>query len=289
MKPLLESVLGQQRVRWSILARDDGSRDATVSILDRHAQAGRLVYYRGAHLRPAASFLDLLDNADPACDAFAFCDQDDVWLPDKLSRAVEHLSRQAASEPALYCGRLMLVDEALTPLTLTPVPRRGPSFENALVENIAAGCTIVLNGAARNLLIRKMPDWLVAHDWWAYLVVSAFGTVVYDPQPTVLYRQHRANAVGASRSRAGSLARRLRKFRHNRAEMAVFNQAPGVPPTLRAAAGPAPGPPAGALRGSPPVPARGGRLCLAAGRVATNDARRLDHAGAHPPAPHVSA
>ena len=148
-----------------------------------------------------------------------------MWLPDKLSRAVEHLSRQAASEPALYCGRLMLVDEALTPLTLTPVPHRGPSFENALVENIAAGCTIVLNGAARNLLIRKMPDWLVAHDWWAYLVVSAFGTVVYDPQPTVLYRQHRANAVGASRSRAGSLARRLRKFRHNRAEMAVFNQA----------------------------------------------------------------
>ena len=183
------------------------------------------MYYRGPHLGPAASFLDLLGRADPAFDTFAFCDQDDVWLPDKLSRAVECLTAQAPGSPALYCGRLMLVDESLTPLALTPMPRRGPSFENALVENIAAGCTIALNAPARELLTRKAPDWLTAHDWWAYLVVSAFGAVHYDDEPKVLYRQHRANAVGASGSVAGDLARRLRKFRRNRAEMAVLNQA----------------------------------------------------------------
>ena len=225
LEPLLESVFGQRGVRASILARDDGSSDATGSILQRHARSGPLVYYQGAHLRAAASFLDLLGRADPTFDTFAFCDQDDVWLPEKLGRAVERLATVAAGTPALYCGRLMLVDEALAPLTLTPLPRRGPSFENALVENIAAGCTIVLNGLARELLTRKLPDWLVAHDWWAYLVVSAFGAVLYDEQPTVLYRQHRANAVGASPSLAGNLARRLRKFRRNRAEMAVFRQA----------------------------------------------------------------
>jgi glycosyltransferase involved in cell wall biosynthesis len=225
LQPLLDSVLGQDRVRLSILVRDDGSTDATLSMLERHARAGRLVYYRGPRLGPAASFLDLLGRADPAFDTFAFCDQDDVWLPDKLSRATDHLGQQTAGAPALYCGRLMLVDEALTPLTLTPMPRRGASFENALVENIAAGCTVVLNPAARDLLTRKAPDWLVAHDWWAYLVVSAFGAVHYDAEPKLLYRQHRANAVGASRSVAGNLARRLRKFRRNQAEMAVLNQA----------------------------------------------------------------
>jgi glycosyltransferase involved in cell wall biosynthesis len=221
---LLESVLGQDRAHVSVLVRDDGSTDATLSILERHARAGQLAYYRGPHIGPAASFFELLGRADPASEIFAFCDQDDVWLPDKLSRAAECLTGQAPG-PALYCGRLMLVDEALTRLALTPMPRRGPSFENALVENIAAGCTIALNASARGLLTRKAPDWLIAHDWWAYLVISAFGTVHYDEQPKVLYRQHRANAVGASRSVVGDLARRLRKFRRNRAEMAALNQA----------------------------------------------------------------
>jgi hypothetical protein len=99
----------------------------------------------------------------------------------------------------MYCSRLLLVDDALRPIGRSPLPRRGPAFENALVENIATGCTIVLNAAARQLLLRSLPaDGVRMHDWWAYLTLSAFGRVVYDPEPRILYRQHGGNVVGAA-------------------------------------------------------------------------------------------
>jgi glycosyltransferase involved in cell wall biosynthesis len=221
LEPLLESLLGQHHPPASILVRDDGSTDSTVSILERYGHRAPLVHYRGPHVGAAASFLDLLERADPAYDSFAFCDQDDVWLPGKLSRAVDRLGAQPVGAPALYCGRRIVVDAALAPLTLTPLLRRRPSFENALVENIAAGCTVVLNRAGRRVLTEAVPNQLVAHDWWAYLVVSAFGTVLYDEEPQVLYRQHRANVVGADHDL--SVARRLRRFQQNRGR--ILNQA----------------------------------------------------------------
>jgi glycosyltransferase involved in cell wall biosynthesis len=137
------------------------------------------------------SFAALLARAD--ADFVAFCDQDDVWLPDKVSRAVARLER--ASGPALYCARLAIVDERLEPRGLSPVPQRGLSFANALVESQAAGCTIVLNRAARALL-REFPAEVVSHDWWAYLVVSAFGETLYDERPAILFRKHSGQAFG---------------------------------------------------------------------------------------------
>lgn len=124
------------------------------------------------------------------------CDQDDVWREDKISRAVECLSRCPRAVPALYCSRLAVVDENLKPLGYSGVPKRGLSFRNALVENRATGCTILLNQAARRLLQREFPQQVVAHDWWIYLVISAFGTIVYDEEPRILYRKHVANVFG---------------------------------------------------------------------------------------------
>jgi glycosyltransferase involved in cell wall biosynthesis len=170
-----------------VLVRDDGSADATVEIVRSHG----LDVEVGDHVGFVRSFGALLARAD--ADYVAFCDQDDVWLPDKLSRAVARL--EGLSGPALYCGRLSVVDERLEPLGLSPLPLRGLSFANALVESKAAGCTIVLNPAARELLA-EFPLEVVSHDWWAYLVVSAFGEIVYDPHPAILFRKHKGQAFG---------------------------------------------------------------------------------------------
>jgi glycosyltransferase involved in cell wall biosynthesis len=146
---------------------------------------------RGEHVGFVQSFATLLARAD--ADYVAFCDQDDVWLPDKVSRAVARL--EGTSGPALYCGRLAVVDERLEPLGLSPMPRRGLSFANALVESQAAGCTLVLNRAAREL-IGDFPAEVVSHDWWAYLVVSAFGETLYDEHPAILFRKHSGQEFG---------------------------------------------------------------------------------------------
>ncbi len=225
LEPLLASVLGQDHPCFSILTRDDGSSDATAAILRRHAGAGKLRVLEGDHVGTTASFIELLRTVDADAEHFAFCDQDDIWLPDKLRRATRWLADERSDTPALYCGRTRIVDAQLRPLGLSPLPRHGPCFENALVENIATGCTVVLNRAARALLISTVPRVAVAHDWWAYLVVAAFGRVLYDSDPKVLYRQHAANAVGAATSQSSRWARRIRPFLRNRRQQPMLRQA----------------------------------------------------------------
>jgi hypothetical protein len=114
----------------------------------------------------------------------------------------------------MYCSRLMLTDDALMPIGYSEPAPRGPSFANSLVQNIATGCTIVLNRPACEALLRDIPHTAFMHDWWIYQVIAGFGTVLYDDQSFILYRQHGANAVGDAPSRLGRFMTRLRRAAH---------------------------------------------------------------------------
>lgn len=208
---LVESVLAQEGVDVGLTVRDDGSTDTTVEILRRYADRGRLRLSAGPNLGVPDAFFEMLDAADPAVDYVALCDQDDVWLPDKLSRAVDMLAGEPRDEAVLYCARVLLVDENLQTLFPHPLPRRGPSFENALVQNIATGCTIVLNAAALSLVRGRRPVGVPIHDWWLYLVVSGAGRVLYDPSIVAWYRQHDANTIGMRRTGVQRAAGRVRR------------------------------------------------------------------------------
>ena len=202
------SVLAQTHERVRLVVRDDGSRDRTLSVLAGVSDP-RLVVRSGRNLGLPDAFFRLVDESSDDADLWALCDQDDVWLPHKLERAVARLA--TVEGPALYCARVAVVDELLRPLYLHELPWRGPSFANALVQNIALGCTVVVNREARDLLRGRWPRDCVMHDAWAYLVVAACGTVVYDHDPVVLYRQHRLNAVGMGTGPGSRLAGRLRR------------------------------------------------------------------------------
>ena len=191
----LASILQQLPEDGRIVVRDDGSRDRTVEVISS-IRDPRIVMTRGKNLGFGTSFLTLLAEAPADADLVMFADQDDVWLPGKIGRAWQHLSR-LPSTAALYGSAQMLVDAELGLLHPTPPWPCGPSFANALTENIITGCTAALNRPAVDLLQRAgVPDGVHFHDWWLYLVVSAFGTVVFDPEPTLLYRQHGGNQIG---------------------------------------------------------------------------------------------
>jgi hypothetical protein len=178
---------------------------------------------RGSNIGFARSFFALLKAAPEDADIVMLSDQDDVWLPGKVDRAVMHLLPRR-DRPSLYCSRLQLVDEALRPLGLTPSCPLPPSFRNALTENIAFGCTCALNQAGL-ALAKEAGDLrlLQFHDWWLYLVVSAFGEVIFDPEPTILYRQHSANTVGADQGWR-RLFRGMRLMRRRNWVHAMFGQ-----------------------------------------------------------------
>lgn len=186
-----------------------------MTILDDYRSDSRVRVRSGNHLGASASYFDLLAGADSG-GLVAFCDQDDVWLPGKLSRAASCIDAQPADRPVLYCSRQVVVDADLGPIGVSRAVRRGPSFNNALVENIAAGCTVVINEAARALLVSRLPGEVVMHDSWAYLVIAAFGRVIFDEEPHILYRQHAGNAVGeARRAWSGSTGRVGRLLRRD--------------------------------------------------------------------------
>lgn len=191
----IRSILEQLPENGLLMVRDDGSHDSTVSRI-KTFEDPRIQLVCGENMGFARSFLTLLSATPQDAEMLMFSDQDDVWLPEKISRAWQHLQPLAA-KPALYCSAQMLVDEALRPLQVTPPWPREPSFLNALSENIVTGCTAAINRPAIVLLqCAGEPEGVRFHDWWFYLVVSAFGTVVVDEEPTLLYRQHGANLIG---------------------------------------------------------------------------------------------
>jgi glycosyltransferase involved in cell wall biosynthesis len=192
-----------------IVVRDDGSTDRSfedlyVAVTEVMPDA---IIERGPNLGPGQSFLSALECVNQTDDFVAFCDQDDVWLPDKLMSAVEALS-ELAPGPALYCCRLRWVDQDLAPIGLHPLPRRPLSFANALVQNVAPGPSIVIDRAALELLRAGSPSGAVMHDAWMYLVVSAKGKVYYDSEPHVLYRLHGRNVIGWN----ATIGRRVKRF-----------------------------------------------------------------------------
>lgn len=201
----IDSILAQDLKVVDFFVSDDGSSDSTLSILGEYSE--RLIgvsfdVFAGPRKGFAWNFISLLSRAGGDYDFYAFSDQDDVWECDKLSRAVSALGELRGQMPAVYCARTRLVDEVGGEIGFSPLFSIEPSFQNALVQSIGGGNTMVMNRAARDLLV-KVPSGLniVSHDWLAYLLITACGgCVIYDPYPCLRYRQHDANLVGANNS-----------------------------------------------------------------------------------------
>jgi glycosyltransferase involved in cell wall biosynthesis len=218
----IASLLQQNYSHVSIFARDDGSNDKTHTILDSYAAKGKLQWITGENIGVVRSFDILLRQAEQAA-YYAYCDQDDVWLPNKLSRAADSISQLPQDIPLLYFTQTELVDENLKSLhIIQPQIHKPLVFGHALVQNVVTGCTLVINHAARKLLTDIEPNWkqIHMHDWWAYQIIAAHGRIIYDPYPSVKYRQHGKNQIGVKNLR---LEKRLKRFWNN--DRIITNQA----------------------------------------------------------------
>lgn len=194
----LQSLYEQEGVEVSLLVRDDGSSDSTCSVLDVEQGAGRLTWYTGENLKPAFSFWNLLQKA-PDSPFYAFCDQDDVWDNDKLKVAVDKLA-SAGDMPALYFCQTRLVDASLNEIESVKI---SPllTYDEALIYHFVTGCTMVINSAMREVLLRYTPEFIRMHDIWIYNVAQAVGAkVFFDSIPHISYRQHGGNVIGQANS-----------------------------------------------------------------------------------------
>lgn len=218
LAPQLESLSRQTHRNWSLLVSDDGSQDQTTDIIRDFAAnrpGNRITILDGPGHGSAQNFLSLLRAAGNAS-FVAFCDQDDVWFDNKLARAMACLGQ--STKPAIYGSATLITDQSLKPLRHSLRFRRPPGFQNALVQNIAGGNTMVINRKALDVLqpASHLAGQIVAHDWWCYQMVTGMGgDMLYDPSPGLFYRQHAANQIGANDTLAAKISRLRRLARRD--------------------------------------------------------------------------
>jgi glycosyltransferase involved in cell wall biosynthesis len=197
----LDSFVKQSHKDWVLWASDDGSTDNTVDVVKNFALkigAQRVHQVNGPKKGFAKNFLALVCNSDLNADAYAYADQDDIWIADKLERAVHFFKSVPATTPALYCSRTQYVDQLNGNIGLSLPYSKPAVFANALIQNIASGNTMVFNEAARSLIVKAGDGVNIdLHDWWTYILVTgAGGKVFFDQEPSVRYRQHPNNLWG---------------------------------------------------------------------------------------------
>ena len=207
LREQIDSIMQQKGVDTYLVVRDDGSTDSTKAVLmemDKLYQ-GKIKIFFDKNIGSAKSFMTLV-NYVAGCEIynlfnyFAFSDQDDVWDRDKIVSAVNLIeSRKDKNKPVLYFSNLKVVDRNLVFFRLAHKQGYFCNTKNkymSLIENKAAGCTMVFNRYLLNIVKGDIPKDLYMHDWFFYIIASFFGEIVYDSTAHISYRQHGNNVCG---------------------------------------------------------------------------------------------
>ena len=189
----IHSILTQTYKNLVLVVRDDGSSDKTKKIVKEFADKyDNIRLVEGKNMGFIKSFFELLKYEQ--ADYYAYADQDDIWLPEKISLAVKSLDQLPASMPNMafsnsdyYNVDMELIKEGEKNKTY--------SFTNSLYECVSQGMTMVINQTAKDLILDFVPEKVFFHDWWTYMICSGIGNVAYDNVTTVKYRRDGKNAT----------------------------------------------------------------------------------------------
>lgn len=209
VKTQLDSLLAQQEKDWDLIISDDCSKDKTPSILCEYAERFPDRVFLLLNEKPTGSskdnFFRLMKKAE-GYDYMMFCDQDDVWKPDKVGctmRAMMELENGETHIPCLVHTDLTVVDANLSMLheSFVRSSMLDPSrcaLNQLVIQNVVTGCTMMINAALReNALQPADTNNIRMHDAWCGLWASAVGRIGFVPERTIYYRQHGTNVVGA--------------------------------------------------------------------------------------------
>lgn len=189
----------------SILISDDNSTDQTINLIRNNFDIDASVKVISTERKGGVrnNFTYLIEHSD--ADYIFFCDQDDLWLPDKLRIFMDEFLRHAATNnvPLLIHSDLCVSDSTLSPIHTSMFKYQklndNPSFSNLIVSNSITGCVLGINKALLNILKESSISKSIMHDWYIGLIASCFGKIIYIPKSLILYRQHGNNQVGAKK------------------------------------------------------------------------------------------
>lgn len=222
LKQQIDSIFAQSNQDWQLLIRDDGSCDDTITIIEDYIARcpGRvkLVTGKERHLGASLNFGQLLEYADT--EYIMFSDQDDIWLPNKIELTLNVMKATEQiypDKPVLTHTDLKVVDSDLNIIADSMwsyqklFPEIGDDLSKIMAQNVVTGCTMMINRKARDVST-PIPAEAIMHDWWTAINVAKHGKIVYVSAPSILYRQHSKNEIGAQKSQRISTIHFLKKM-----------------------------------------------------------------------------
>lgn len=217
IKEQLDSLLVQEDVIINLLIRDDGSTDNTISVAELYRNKfNHFKIIKGTNVGATESFFYAAKFAlydEFKADFYAFCDQDDIWLPNKLITAIQKIYKKNMNSPVLFFSNLMMMNEKgeligkLLDDTIVSCDKY-----NAMAAIYTYGCTCVFNGAALEKFCCLQEQRKIFHDNWLYAVCVFLGETIYDEYPYIYYRQTGKNVSGDKKSGMALWTQRVKKI-----------------------------------------------------------------------------
>lgn len=208
LKEQLDSLFNQTYQNWTLWIHDDNSEDNTVNIIKKYMNIhpNRIVFLDDEISTGGAkeNFTYLLNHIDNNFNYVMFCDQDDVWLDNRIELFCKKMISSEYNfhdKPIVIFSDLIVVNENLNIISdsmaksqkLNPVISQTP--HSLKCQNVITGCAMMMNKKALRCSL-PIPKSALMHDWWIGLVVSKLGKNIFLNQTTILYRQHSNNQVG---------------------------------------------------------------------------------------------
>lgn len=202
----IDSILSQTCKDWELYIHDDGSTDNTIAAVESYVEK----YPNKIHLIDGKStggakynFFYMFGQVEAPY--YMTCDQDDVWLDKKIELTYDKMLtiENKADVPCLVYTELRVVDSELNTIADTmsgyqSLDCHKRTINQFILQNSVTGCTMMVNRALRDKMLRITDiDNTIMHDWWAALVAAQFGKTGFIDEPTILYRQHGDNSLGA--------------------------------------------------------------------------------------------
>lgn len=221
----LDSIIGQDFNDWKLLIRDDGSKDNTIFIINKYMKKFpdkiELINNENRNLGVKLNFGELMKHSkNQYC---MFSDQDDVWLPNKISITLNKMKElekvYGSKKPVLVHTDLKVVNKDLELLNksfckYSNIDPKRNALNKLLVKNTVTGCTMMMNSKLKKV-ISEIPKECVMHDHWISLVASVCGIIEFIDIPTILYRQHGNNQIGANNnSLFKKFIKNIKEFRY---------------------------------------------------------------------------
>jgi glycosyltransferase involved in cell wall biosynthesis len=207
LREQIASIEAQTASGWTVYFHDDGSTDGTMEIIRAYTAADpeRFQCIDGPATGGAKNnFFYLLGQVDAPY--YFFCDQDDIWERNKVEVTHRRMLKAVTGNRQIPC--LVFTELRVVGTDKHVIADRMSSYQaldctnlginRMLIQNVVTGCTMEINHALRDMMLKAGNlDDIIMHDWWAALIASWCGRMEFIPEPTINYRQHTGNSVGA--------------------------------------------------------------------------------------------